>query len=108
MRPLRTLALLVVALSGRLSAQPATTPPPAPTRLAVKAARLVDTKAGTVVQNAVVLVEGDRVKEVGSGIAVPSGYQVIDLGSATLLPGLIDCHTHITSQPTDYYEDIFR
>jgi imidazolonepropionase-like amidohydrolase len=99
------------SIFSALIAVPATAqiqPAAAPTRIAVKAARLIDTKAASVIQNPVVLIEGDRVKEVGSGIAVPAGYQVIDLGGVTLLPGLIDCHTHITAQPSDYYEDIFR
>ena len=45
----------------------------------------------------------------GSNLAVPAGFEIIDLGSGTLLPGLIDMHTHVTSQPTEnYYADIFR
>jgi imidazolonepropionase-like amidohydrolase len=56
----------------------------------------------------VVLIDGDRITAVGSGLAITPGTRVIDLGGATLLPGLIDCHTHITAQPGDYYEDLFR
>jgi imidazolonepropionase-like amidohydrolase len=56
----------------------------------------------------VVLIEDEKVKAVGPKLAIPADAEVIDLGGATLLPGLIDCHTHITAQPTNYYEDIFR
>jgi len=60
-------------------------------------------------QNPVVLIEGDRITGVGSNLAIPDGTRVIDLGSATLLPGLIDCHTHLTGgDPRNYYESIFR
>jgi imidazolonepropionase-like amidohydrolase len=82
--------------------------PAAPARIAIRAARLIDPKAGTTIANPVVLIEGDRITAVGPGLAIPAGVQVIDLGRATLLPGLIDCHTHVTSQPSNYYEDIFR
>lgn len=58
--------------------------------------------------NPVVLIEGDKVTAVGSGLAIPAGTRVIDLGAATLLPGLIDCHTHVTSQPRNYMDDQFR
>jgi imidazolonepropionase-like amidohydrolase len=55
-----------------------------------------------------VLIEGDKITAVGSALAIPTGARVIDLGTSTLLPGLIDCHTHITSQPRNYMEDQFR
>ena len=62
--------------------------------------------------NQAILVEGDRVKETGPAATVAAhaaaGARVIDLGAATVLPGLIDCHTHITSDPGDYYEHLFR
>jgi len=74
----------------------------------IKAARLVDTKAGTTIANPVVVIENDKVKSVSSNGAVPSGATVIDLKGATLLPGLIDAHTHITADPGDYYEQAFR
>src|SRR5438132_5217553 len=79
----------------------------------IKAGRLIDPKAGTVLANQAILVEGDRVKETGPAATVAghaaAGARVIDLGSATVLPGLIDCHTHITGgDPGDYYERLFR
>ena len=45
-----------------------------------------------------ILIEGERIRQVGPGLTVPSGAQVIDLGRSTCLPGLIDAHTHILLQ----------
>jgi imidazolonepropionase-like amidohydrolase len=56
---------------------------------------MLDVKAGSVVNDAVVIIENGRIKSIGSGLAVPAGSQVIDLGNAMILPGLIDCHTHL-------------
>jgi imidazolonepropionase-like amidohydrolase len=61
---------------------------------AIKAARVVD-GSGRVISNVVVLVDGDRIVSVGSG-PPPAGAEVIDLGVLTLIPGLIDAHTHMT------------
>jgi imidazolonepropionase-like amidohydrolase len=75
----------------------------------IKAARLIDGLGGAPLANVVVVIEGDRIERVGSGLPAPAGADVIDLGGATLLPGLIDCHTHLTGQPGDnYYDDKFR
>ena len=78
----------------------------------IKAGRLIDTRAGAVLTNQAILIEGERIKEVGPVQTVaahaPATARVIDLGGATVLPGLIDCHTHVTSQPANYYEDLFR
>lgn len=83
-------------------------PKQAPKRIAIKAGRLIDAKTGAVTSNAFILIEGDKITAVGPDVTVPAGYEVIDLKDKTVLPGLIDCHTHITSQPSNYYEDIFR
>jgi len=78
----------------------------------VRAGRLIDPKTGTVLTDQAIVIEGDRIKSVGPAAEVlkglPAGTKVIDLGGATVLPGLIDCHTHVTSQPENFYEDIFR
>jgi imidazolonepropionase-like amidohydrolase len=102
--------LAAVSVSGVLLAPLAAQPqPPAPQTIVVKAARLFDSVAGTIVANPVVVISGDRVTSVGPRLATPDGADVIDLGDVTLLPGLIDAHTHVTSQPGDnYYEDMFR
>jgi len=63
----------------------------------VKTGRLLDPRVGNVLAPAAVLIEGDKIKQVGSPsqISAPSGAKIIDLGNATLLPGLIDSHTHL-------------
>jgi imidazolonepropionase-like amidohydrolase len=69
--------------------------PPAPQKIvAVKAGRLVNPESGTVATNQVILVEGERIREVGAGLAIPPGAEVIDLSNLTVLPGLVDAHTH--------------
>jgi imidazolonepropionase-like amidohydrolase len=79
-----------------------------PKRIAIKAGRLIDTKTGAVTNNSFILIEGDKITAVGPDVTVPAEVEVIDLKDKTVLPGLIDCHTHMTSQPANYYEDIFR
>ncbi|HEV2749895.1 MAG TPA: amidohydrolase family protein [Gemmatimonadales bacterium] len=83
-----------------------------PAQVLVRAGRLVATRTGTVLANQAILIEGDRIKEVGPADAVAAhasrDARVIDLRNATVLPGLIDCHTHITSDPGDYYKQLFR
>ena len=69
-----------------------------PAVVVLKAARLIDGRGGAPMAPAMVRVEGDRIAEVGSRLAVPAGARVIDLGDATLLPGLIDLHTHLTDK----------
>ena len=63
------------------------------------AARLLQVDSGTVMQPGEVLVEGNRIKAVGKSVEHPAGAKVIDLGSATLMPGLIDSHIHLFLHP---------
>jgi imidazolonepropionase-like amidohydrolase len=66
-----------------------------PKRTAVRAARMLDIKSGNFINNAVILIEGDRITSVGEKLEIPKNTEIIDLGSATILPGLIDAHTHL-------------
>ena len=98
---MKTLRLaLALALSGAgiaLAALPARGDSPAPVRrVAVRAARLLDVRAGRYVERPVILVVGDRVESVGG--SAPEGVPVIELGDRTLLPGLVDAHTHVLLQ----------
>ena len=74
--------------------------PPAPGVVAVRAGRLFDSKAGQMLKGQVVLLSGERITEVGpeAQVKIPAGAQVIDLRQATVLPGLIDAHTHMFNQ----------
>lgn len=87
------LATLVAALSSLIIIQAQTTPKPQ--TIAIRAARLIDGKNDAPISNAVILIEGARITNVGSGLSIPANAEVIDLGNATVLPGLIDCHTHL-------------
>ena len=71
--------------------------PPAPRDLAVRAGRMFESKTGQMLSNQVVLLHGERITAVGpeSQVKIPAGVQVIDLSRATVLPGLIDGHTHM-------------
>ncbi|MBP1205118.1 imidazolonepropionase-like amidohydrolase [Duganella sp. 1411] len=99
----RALALPAMLLStAAVSSTPPAAPPAAPPAItAVKAAHMVDVRNGALIDNAVVLVSGERITAAGSGLAIPPGANVIDLGDKTLLPGLIDAHTHLTGDPQD-------
>jgi imidazolonepropionase-like amidohydrolase len=70
--------------------------------IVLKAARLFDGKSNTLVQNGVVIVQGDKIVDVGANLPAPDGAQLIDLGDATLSPGFMDAHTHITLDYTDF------
>jgi imidazolonepropionase-like amidohydrolase len=99
-----TRGILAVFLLSATAAG-AQAPPPASVTV-LKAARLFDGKSDATVQGGVLIVEGRKIKAVGPGLATPAGATVIDLGDATLLPGFIDAHTHLTGEAGDnWYEE---
>jgi len=83
------MAFLLAPLGFAISAEPTSKV------TALKAAWLWDGVSETRIPEAVVVIEGDRILAAGSRVSIPKGARVIDLGSATILPGLIDAHTHL-------------
>jgi imidazolonepropionase-like amidohydrolase len=83
------------------AALPLLASPAEETVLAVRAARMLDVRTGRYVANPVIVVRGDRIESVGT--VIPAGAKLLDLGDRTLLPGLIDTHTHVLLQgdPTE-------
>jgi imidazolonepropionase-like amidohydrolase len=73
--------------------------------IALKAARLFDGKSKALLPNGVVLVQGDKIVDVASNLPIPNGAQVIDLGDATLSPGFMDAHTHLTLDFSGNYNE---
>lgn len=91
-RPLLFLALLTL-VTGAFAQQPA---------IYVSASALIDPVNGDVIENPLIEIEGDRVVSVASGGKAPPDAELIDLGDATLLPGLTDTHMHLTFYDTDF------
>ena len=88
-------AILLSTLVMNASGQSQT----APHAIVLHAARLLDVKTGRIVKPGEVLVQGERIVEVGASVKHPPGSEVIDLGDRTLLPGLIDAHIHLFLHP---------
>ena len=72
----------------------------------VRVGHLLDVKTGKMLSNQTIVIQGDRIASVGSDAQVPAGAQVVDLSNATVLPGLIDAHTHITFNPNFGYSSL--
>jgi imidazolonepropionase-like amidohydrolase len=90
-----SVSALCAAMFSALAAEPAA--------IALKAARLFDGKSKVLVANGVVIVQGDKIVDAGSNLPIPQGAQVIDLGDATLSPGFMDAHTHLTADFSGNY-----
>ncbi|MBI4409041.1 MAG: amidohydrolase family protein, partial [Gemmatimonadetes bacterium] len=116
MRRSSALGLLALALGAGAPVLRAQAPPSAPRATIVRAARLIDGVSDAVRQSHALLVEGDRILAVGPATEVarraPAGAVELDLGDATLLPGLIDAHTHLLLQgditQQDYDEQLLK
>ena len=76
-----------------------------PPVIALKAARLFDGKSKTLITNGVVIVQGDKIVSAGASLSIPADARVIDLGDATLSPGFMDAHTHVTADYTGNFNE---
>ncbi|HEV7388181.1 MAG TPA: amidohydrolase family protein [Gemmatimonadaceae bacterium] len=109
-------ALLSVLVAFPVVGSAQTPPPPASRLYVIRAAHMIDGRSDVVRDNVAVVVDGERIVAVGSPAEVsqriPAGAQVIDLGGSTILPGLIDNHTHVLLQgditSADYDEQLLR
>ena len=97
----RRIFILVLGLAAAASTTALVRGQQAPGITAIKAARLFDGKSDSATADGVVLVQGSRITAAGARLAIPAGAQVVDLGDATILPGFIDAHTHVTDESSN-------
>jgi imidazolonepropionase-like amidohydrolase len=93
---------VTAAAAAAVPAAPApTVPAPVPaaaapaTVSAIRAGKLIDVTTGRLLANQIIVIRGTKIEAVGANLAIPDGAKVIDLSTMTVLPGLIDCHTHL-------------
>jgi imidazolonepropionase-like amidohydrolase len=95
-----TFLVLVAAGSCAAQAQQHPNPPP---EVAIRAGKILDVRTGSYATDQIIWIEGDRIKAVGNASDIeaklPAGTKMLDLSNSTILPGLIDCHTHLTYTP---------
>lgn len=106
---MKRLALLVLFLAASCACLAQKPAKGTPATTYIRAGRLFDATSDRVHENVVIVVEGERIRSVGpaASVSIPAGANVIDLSRATVLPGLIDCHTHLGSR-ADRYDEIYH
>jgi imidazolonepropionase-like amidohydrolase len=101
------LTSLIVILSTTVTAAGQTSPPAAPATTVIKASRVLDVKAGSYRTNYALLVADGRIAQAGPASEIaskaPAGATTIDLGTATVMPGLIDCHAHLLARMNEQF-----
>src|ERR1700680_2483940 len=101
---LAAMALPIVTQLGVADTQAPSAPP-----IALKAAHLFDSVSGTLIEHGVVLIAGSKIQAVGLAVKIPDNAQISDLGDATLLPGFIDAHVHLSDvSSANWYEDFYH
>jgi len=105
----RAVLSLLIVLSLVVPALAQQTQKPAPKTVYIRAGRLFDGTGDKVRENMVIMVVGDRIQNVApaNSISIPADATVLDLSHATVLPGLIDCHTHLGAR-ADRYDEIYN
>jgi imidazolonepropionase-like amidohydrolase len=93
----RLLLILLISCASFVSAEE---------RFAVRAAQIIDGTGGPPLKPGIILIQGERIEAIGKDIKIPEGVKLIDLGDATILPGLIDLHTHLTGEVGMHWEEV--